>query len=133
MEEVLTYLAIILAVVLLIVTSVWWMFPNLFEAFHHVFFTVSSIITTTGYATVDFNQWTSFAKTLVVLIMFIGACAGSTGGGIKVSRINVMFKGIKRNCRCFCIPAWCARSKWMASRSRTKRFVPSTCSSPFIW
>lgn len=96
MEEVLTYLAIILAVVLLIVTSVWWMFPNLFEAFHHVFFTVSSIITTTGYATVDFNQWTPFAKTLVVLIMFIGACAGSTGGGIKVSRINVMFKGIKK-------------------------------------
>lgn len=96
MEEVLTYLAIIFTVVILIVFSVYTLFPDLGAAIHHVFFTVSSIITTTGYATVDFNTWTPFAKTLVVLIMFIGACAGSTGGGIKVSRINVMVKGIKK-------------------------------------
>lgn len=94
MEEVITYLCIILAVTTMIVISIRSMFPSLFLAIHHVFFTVSSLITTTGYSTVDFNQWTPIARTLLVMIMFIGACAGSTGGGIKVSRFNVMFKGI---------------------------------------
>ncbi|MDO4664546.1 MAG: potassium transporter TrkG [Erysipelotrichaceae bacterium] len=96
MEEVIAYLAVILTVVTMIVCSTYYMFPSLFESVHHVFFTVASIITTTGYATVDFNNWTTFAKTLLVLLMFIGACAGSTGGGIKVSRILVMAKGIKK-------------------------------------
>lgn len=96
MEEVITYLAIILVTVTLITFSVWKLFPSVFEAIHNVFFTVSSIITTTGYATVDFNMWSPFAKILIVIIMFIGACAGSTGGGIKVSRFNVMVKGIKK-------------------------------------
>ncbi|MCF0245738.1 MAG: TrkH family potassium uptake protein [Ileibacterium sp.] len=94
MEEVLTYLGIIVAVTAVIVISVYPMFNNLFYAIHHVFFTVSSLITTTGYATVDFNLWPSIALVLLVTIMFIGACAGSTGGGIKVGRINIMVKGI---------------------------------------
>lgn len=64
--------------------------------YKQAFFTVASIITTTGYATVDFNQWTSIAKTLLLMLMFIGACAGSTGGGIKVSRFVITFKGIKK-------------------------------------
>lgn len=96
MEEVITYISIIAIVTLLIVCSAYTLFPSVFEAIHHVFFTVSSIITTTGYATVDFNKWTPFARTLVVLMMFIGACAGSTGG-IKVSRLNVLAKGIKKD------------------------------------
>lgn len=99
MEEVLTYLAIILATVTIIVLSINTFFPSILEAIHHVFFTVSSIITTTGYATVDFNLWSPLAKTLLVMIMFVGACAGSTGGGIKVSRFNVMFKGIGKEIR----------------------------------
>ena len=57
-------------------------------------FTVGSIITTTGYSTVDFDIWNSFSKTVIVGLMFIGACAGSTGGGIKVSRIIILFKSI---------------------------------------
>lgn len=96
MEEVITYIIIIIAATTMIVISVRSLFPNLGQAIHHVFFTVSSIITTTGYATVDFDQWTPLAKTLILIIMFIGACAGSTGGGIKVSRFNVMFKGIRK-------------------------------------
>ncbi|WP_230227426.1 TrkH family potassium uptake protein [Allobaculum mucilyticum] len=104
MEEVITYISIIAIVTLLIVCSVYTLFPSVFEAIHHVFFTVSSIITTTGYATVDFNKWTPFARTLVVLIMFIGACAGSTGGGIKVSRLNVLAKGIKKEVQTFLHP-----------------------------
>ncbi len=100
MEEVRTYLLIIFGVTLAIVWAVMAAqidglktFP---EALHHVFFTVSSIITTTGFATVDFNNWPTVALILVVMIMFIGACAGSTGGGIKVSRFLVSFKGVRK-------------------------------------
>lgn len=57
---------------------------------------MASIITTTGFATADFNQWTTFACAILVLLMFVGACAGSTGGGIKVSRIIILFKGIQK-------------------------------------
>lgn len=96
MEEVITYIAIILSVTTLIVVSGRAIFPDLFTTIHHVFFNVVSVITTTGYATTDFDKWTPLARTLLVMIMFIGACAGSTGGGIKVSRFNVMFKGIRK-------------------------------------
>lgn len=95
-EEVITYLVIIAVVTAVIVLSVYPQFDTFLEALHHSFFTVSSIITTTGYSTVDFNLWTPLARTLIVMIMFIGACAGSTGGGIKVSRFNIMAKGIKK-------------------------------------
>ena len=57
-----------------------------------VFFTVSSIITTTGYSTVDFNTWPMFSKTVLMILTFVGGCAGSTTGGIKVSRIVIVFK-----------------------------------------
>lgn len=65
-----------------------------FSSIHHAAFQVSSIMTTTGYSTLDYNQWPTFSKTILVLLMFIGACAGSTGGGIKVSRIVILFKSI---------------------------------------
>ena len=70
-----------------------------FEALTHAAFQVATIITTTGFATVDFNFWHSAAKTVLVLLMFCGACAGSTGGGIKVSRIIVFVKSaVKEVC-----------------------------------
>ena len=69
-------------------------FSSLFQAFHHAAFQVGSIITTTGFSTVDFNQWPGFSRTILVTLMFVGACAGSTGGGIKVSRILLLLKGI---------------------------------------
>lgn len=96
MEEVVSYIGIILAATTVIVISVQSLFPDLFLAIHHVFFTVSSIITTTGYATVDFNLWTPIAQIILVLLMICGACAGSTGGGFKVSRINIILKGVKK-------------------------------------
>lgn len=95
-EELRGYLAIVAVSVLLITANTASMFPDLGTAFHHVAFQVASIITTTGYSTVDFNQWPEFSKTLLLLIMFIGACAGSTGGGMKVSRIMIAFKEIKK-------------------------------------
>ena len=71
-------------------------FDTVGEAIRHSAFSVASLISTTGFATADFNVWPGLSKTLLVLIMFIGACAGSTGGGIKVSRIVILFKGMKK-------------------------------------
>ena len=75
------------------------MFTSVGDALKHVAFSVASIISTTGFATVDFNQWTSFSKILLVLLMFVGACAGSTGGGMKVSRHIVLLKGASHEVR----------------------------------
>jgi trk system potassium uptake protein TrkH len=66
------------------------------DALRHAAFTVASLISTSGFATLDFNLWPELSKTLLVLVMFIGACAGSTGGGIKVSRIIILVKGFLR-------------------------------------
>jgi trk system potassium uptake protein TrkH len=93
MEEVRWYFIIVISAIILISFNTGG-FSGFFDAIHHSAFQVSSIITTTGYATLDFNYWPTFSKTILVLLMFIGACAGSTGGGIKVSRIIVLFKTI---------------------------------------
>ncbi len=68
-------------------------------ALRHAAFQVSSIMTTTGYATVDFDAWHSFSKGILLMLMLIGACAGSTGGGLKVSRVLILFKNLRRNIR----------------------------------
>lgn len=94
MEEVLVYLGIIVAAVALVFFNIRAIFPTSFDAVKHSAFQVASIITTTGYSTVDFDLWPQFSKTILVLLMFCGACAGSTGGGIKVSRIMILFKSI---------------------------------------
>lgn len=98
-EEVKWYLFIIFAAVGLIVWNSGDR-ENLFYSFHHTFFSVVSVITTTGYATVDFNVWHMFARSILLFIMFIGACAGSTGGGMKVSRILIYFKTLKKELSC---------------------------------
>ena len=90
------YLLIIALATLIISWDIRGHFASLFEAFHHALFQVASIITTTGFATCDFDLWSSTSKSILVLLMFIGACAGSTGGGIKVSRIVIMLKTIKK-------------------------------------
>ena len=65
------------------------------EALRHSAFSVASVISTTGFVTENFDLWPTFSRTILVMIMFIGACAGSTGGGIKVSRVIVLYKGAK--------------------------------------
>ena len=95
MSEVRTYIIIIASAILLITIDISSAFTNVADAVRHAAFQVGSIITTTGYATTDFNLWPSFSKTILVALMFIGACAGSTGGGIKVSRIILLLKGIR--------------------------------------
>jgi trk system potassium uptake protein TrkH len=94
--EVRTYLAIIAASVLLIAVNITGIYHSFGEALHQAYFQVASIITTTGFATADFDQWPSFSKAILVTLMFIGACAGSTGGGIKVSRVVMLFRNIRK-------------------------------------
>lgn len=95
-EEVRAYLGIILASILLIAWNTRGMYGDILQALHHGAFQVASIITTTGYSSVDFDLWPSFSKGILVTLMFIGACAGSTGGGIKVSRVAIAFKTVRK-------------------------------------
>ena len=95
-EEAGWYLAIIAVSTLIITVFIRNSFPDLVTAFHHAAFQVGSIITTTGFSTADFNVWPAVPKAILVLLMFIGACAGSTGGGIKVSRIVLLFRTMTR-------------------------------------
>lgn len=90
-EELRAYFIIVISAIVAISFNLGGI-RGFFGAIHHAAFQVSSIITTTGYATVDFNTWPTFSKAILVFIMFIGACAGSTGGGMKVSRIVILFK-----------------------------------------
>ena len=94
MEEVRYYFLIIFAAIGIIFMDMWDRSVSAFDALTKVAFQVGSIITTTGFSTTDFNLWPQTSKTILVLLMFIGACAGSTGGGIKVSRFVVLFKTI---------------------------------------
>lgn len=95
-EEVRWYFIVILGSIGVIVFDIHKMYGSLADAIRHAFFQVGSIITTTGYSTVDFDAWPQLSKTILILLMFIGACAGSTGGGIKVSRIIILFKAIRK-------------------------------------
>ncbi len=94
-EELRMYLIIILVSSLFIAFNIRHLFPG-FQALHQAFFQVGSIITTTGFATADFNTWPELSKMILIFLMFFGACAGSTGGGIKISRILILIKSIKK-------------------------------------
>ena len=93
-EEVRAYLGIILVSIGIITLNIRSMYSGLGEALRHAAFQVGSIITTTGFSSCDFDLWPTLSKQLLVLLMFVGACAGSTGGGVKVSRILIFRKTV---------------------------------------
>ena len=95
-DEARVYFGIIAFSILAITINIRTMFPSLFDAFHHAAFQVGTIITTTGFSTVDFDQWPELSKTILVGLMLVGACAGSTGGGMKVSRFIIWFKEMRK-------------------------------------
>ena len=96
-EELRLYLGIIFGSTALIVLNLRGFYDTLGETIRHAAFTVSTIITTTGFATTDFDLWPAFSKAIIMLLMIIGACAGSTGGGLKVARLLLLSKSLRRN------------------------------------
>lgn len=94
--EVRVFFLIVASAIAVITVNISSMFDNVWDALRHAAFTVSSVVSTTGFSTADFDLWPEMSKTVLVMLMFIGACAGSTGGGIKVSRILILFKGMAK-------------------------------------
>lgn len=103
-EEVRYYLIIILTSIIIIFINIRNLFSSAGEAVRHSAFQVASIITTTGFATVDFDRWNTTCKIVLIMLMFIGACAGSTGGGIKVSRLVIIVKTILKELNSYIHP-----------------------------
>lgn len=103
-EELKIYLSIVVISTISIFINIFKLYPNAFDAFTDAYFQVASIVTSTGFSSVDFNLWPEFSKTLIVILMFVGACAGSTGGGLKVSRVAILFKDSINNLRHYFTP-----------------------------
>ena len=98
-EEMWVYFGIIGTSILVITGNILRIYGNVFHAFRYASFQVASVITTTGFCTADFNRWPELSKTIMLAIMFVGACAGSTGGGIKISRLMIIWKSIRQEVR----------------------------------
>ena len=99
-EELRTYIFLALGAIVLIALNIRSLYGSWEETVRHSAFQVSSIMTTTGFATTDFDLWPMFSKGILLLLMVVGACAGSTGGGFKVARLLLVFKSLRRNiCR----------------------------------
>ena len=103
-EELRLYFCIVAASILLITWNIAGMYDTLGEGLRHAAFQVASIISTTGYSTVDFDLWPTFSKGILTILMITGACAGSTCGGMKCARILLLFKGLRRNIRQMVLP-----------------------------
>ncbi len=97
--ELWVYITIVAVATAVITADIFNLYGNFAEAFRTSAFQVSSIITTTGYSTADFNTWPALSKVILLLLMFIGGCAGSTAGGLKVSRVMIMVKSIGKEIR----------------------------------
>ncbi len=98
-EELRLYFGLAALTVVLIVLNIRPLYGSLSETIRHAAFQVSSIMTTTGFATTDFDLWPSFSKGLLLMLMVVGACAGSTGGGLKCARVLLLFKSLRGNIR----------------------------------
>ena len=98
-EELRLYIGLALGVILLIGLNIHHLYSSWADTFRHAAFQVSTIITTTGFATADFDMWPMFSKGLLLLLMVVGACAGSTAGGLKCARLLLLFKSLGRNIR----------------------------------
>jgi len=98
-EELRLYVGLAVACVIGLVLSIRPLYETLGETIRHASFQVSTIMTTTGYTTADYDKWPAIAKCILMLLMVVGACAGSTGGGLKCIRVLLLFKILRRNIR----------------------------------
>lgn len=96
-EEIRLYFGVIITATVLIAFNIRHLYAGTGETIRHAAFQVSSIMTTTGFSTTDFDLWPTFSKAILLLLMMIGACAGSTGGGLKCARVLILFKSLRRN------------------------------------
>jgi len=133
-EEVKAYLLILLGAGLLIAASLFIrkVTNDPLLALHQALFHASSIMTTTGYATMDMNLWPAFSKVIIVFLMIIGACAGSTGGGLKVSRVLILFKAFRRECQKIMHPS-AVRRVHMDGKTVDEQVIHSTGTYFFIY
>ena len=104
LSETKVYVAVAAVATALVCFSIYGIYGNLGDSLRHALFQVATTMTTTGFATTDFDLWPSLAKFVLVALMFIGACASSTGGGIKISRFQIMFKTIRREIETYIHP-----------------------------
>lgn len=103
-EEVRWFFIMVLAAIGLITLNIYELSGNLFKALTDATFQVASLVSSTGFASANFDAWPSICRTVLVLIMFVGACAGSTGGGLKVSRFIIMVKSVLKECYSYIHP-----------------------------
>jgi trk system potassium uptake protein TrkH len=94
--EIKLYFVIVITSIILICINIYPIYQNAEQTFRLAFFQVASLMSTTGYSTANFDQWPSLSKTILVFLIFIGGCAGSTAGGFKVSRVGILFKAMVR-------------------------------------
>ena len=125
-EEVRTYLIVIVVSVAVITLNIFKTYDTFGGALTDAAFQVASIITTTGFATCDFNLWPSLSKTILVLLMITGACAGSTGGGLKFSRVLILIKAVRQEINSFIHPR-SVKAVGMDDRTVDKTVVKSVC------
>lgn len=95
-DELRFFLIMVTGATVIIAFNIRGMYGSLFEAFRYSFFQVATVVSTTGFATTDFNQWPQLSKTILMLLMFVGGCAGSTAGGLKQIRALILLKAGKR-------------------------------------
>ena len=112
MEEIRAYLAMVAAACVMIFINLQHQMQGMEGILRHTFFQVASLTTSTGFATVDFDRWPGFSKMVLIFLMFVGACAGSTGGGLKVQRILILMKSFTRQMRIFVHPRSVRRIKY---------------------
>ena len=98
-EELRVFLGIIFGSILLITLDIRHLYGTLEESIRHAAFQVGTLVSSTGFASTDFDLWPSFSKAILICLMLVGACAGSTGGGLKVARLVLLFKSLRRNIR----------------------------------
>ena len=98
-EELRLYIGLVIGVILLIALNIHHLYGSWADTFRHSAFQVSTIVTTTGFASTDFDLWPMFSKGLLMILMVVGACAGSTAGGLKCARLLLLFKSLRRNIR----------------------------------
>ena len=98
-EELRLYIGLAVGCVVGLVLSIRPLYSTLEETIRHAAFQVSSVMTTTGYTTTNYDLWPGFSKTILLMLMMVGACAGSTGGGLKCMRVLLLFKALRRNIR----------------------------------